>query len=83
MKEKYIRVGFKDYNGFYTGNYIYKDETKTGLQKGDLVKPKSYLNDNLLDDGKILETDISNERVEEAKRYYDIVSIRYGYRRID
>lgn len=83
MKDRYIRVGFKDYNGFYTGNYIYKDETKTGLQEGDLVKPKSYLNDNLLDAGKILETDISNERVEEAKRYYDIVSIRYGYRRID
>lgn len=83
MEERYVRVGFENYNGFYTGDYIYKDETKSGLQEGDLVKPKSYLDDNLIGAGKVLEINISNERVEEVKRHYDIVSIRYGYRRID
>jgi len=82
MKEKYVKIEYRQNDGSYRGDYLYKDETEEGLKIGDFAQVSTWLDPKAI--ARVTAVNIPLEEVSNVKKnLYPGDIIKSIFRKID
>lgn len=82
MDTKYVKIKYRQNDGSYSREYLYEDETESGLKIGDFVQVSTWLDPAAI--AKVVAINIPLQEVSEVKKnLYPGDVIKSIFRKID